>query len=266
MKKTNCGYKIWSVAIVLMVLTIGTAAAVPSISVVPSTNSVNSSQNFTVQINVDPDGTPIYSDSFLLGFNPAMLEVLGTSKIVHGDFLSQDGADSIIIVRKIDNTNGTVEYGGTRTGVETGVTGPGTLASIEFHVKNSATPGMSSILGLSDVNLVEINGTNFTIIPDVIVNNGSANIPCNALVTITKPAEGEVLATQTVNVNYQESGCLNLVSKAILQLDNDQEVSDNDNDGAYSFFDVPLGSHAIKVWLADQSGIKQPGAFDIVNF
>jgi hypothetical protein len=263
MKKTKFVTGLWCVALALMAI-IGSASAIPSINVEPASNSVIPGQNFTVNIAVNPDTSSVYSGSFKLLFNPAMLKA--NKKAIQGAFLTQDGESSIVIVNKFDNINGTIDYGETRAGVLTGVNTAGNIASIEFHVLETAKAGMSSNLGLTEVSLVEVVNDNPVEIPSVNVNNGSAVIPCNVTVKITSPAQNEVLHSKTVNVKYVESGCVNTVSHADLQLDNGAVIHDNDNDGNYTINDAALGAHQLKVWLVDTNEVKLNGAEDVVDF
>lgn len=262
MYKKESGIVFLFAAIFMIIAAIGTASATSSISVSPSVNSVNPGDNFTVDILINPDTTPVFSGEFKLLFNPAMLQVI--SKPASGGFLAQDGASSLVVVSKFDNKNGTVEYGETRIDVGTGVTGAGTLTSVKFHVLNNATPGMTSVINLDSATLVTLVDSSPVPINNVAINNGSAFIPCNAFVNIAKPSEGQVLTTTTVNAHYDNSGCLNLVSHSQLQLDSGPEVSNNTGD--ITFTGVGIGPHTLKAWLVDASNNRLPGAFDMVNF
>jgi hypothetical protein len=102
-----------------------------TMKVIPSSIDRNRGDEFSIEVVIDPDGTPVSGTQYRLIFDPAVLQVVDQTK---GDFLSHDGANTIEIVNKFNNTIGKVEYGETRMGVETSVTAAGTLARITFRV------------------------------------------------------------------------------------------------------------------------------------
>jgi len=101
------------------------------VKVVPASIDASVGDEFTIEIIVDPGGADVYGVQYDLVFDPSVLQVVNQSR---GDFLSQDGANTIEIVNKFNNTLGKLEYGETRMGAEGGVTAPGTLARITFRV------------------------------------------------------------------------------------------------------------------------------------
>ena len=108
-----------------------TLAAVSSIKVTPSSIERSTGDEFSIEIAVDPAGNEVFGVQYDLVFDPAVLQVVNQTA---GDFLSQDGANTIEVVNRFNNTVGKLEYGETRMGVEDGVTDPGVLTRITFRV------------------------------------------------------------------------------------------------------------------------------------
>ena len=149
------------VCMVVIAIMPATAPSMPTISVEPSHLKVLRNETFTINITVNPAGYEIYAAQYYLYFNPIILKVISQSQ---GNFLSQDGANTIVLVN--NNTNGRVEYGEFRTGVENGVTTPGTLASITFKAIKCGR----SELKLSNVILSDTNATS------IMTNVSSGNV------------------------------------------------------------------------------------------
>ncbi|RKY55987.1 MAG: hypothetical protein DRP93_02285, partial [Candidatus Neomarinimicrobiota bacterium] len=121
---------------------------------------------FTIDVAVDPAGNSVYSAQYDLTFDPAILQVVDHEK---GDFLSQDGANSIEVKNTFNNTIGKLEYGETRMGVTAGVTGAGVLATITFEAVGAG----STDLELSNVILGDTSAQS---IDGVILNDGVVNV------------------------------------------------------------------------------------------
>jgi hypothetical protein len=119
-----------------------------------------------VNITIDPDGTGVMGAEYKLYFNNVLLKALDQNK---GTFLSQDGASTVDIANKIDNTAGRIEYGEMRIGATDGILTSGILATIEFEVRSSG----SGELRLYDVILSDSGAQE---IPGVIVNNSTVEI------------------------------------------------------------------------------------------
>jgi len=140
-------------ALLLMLLCLTTAtSATPKISISPSFIEASPGENFTIEIKIEPNGAEIYGVQYDLYFNPSILNAISQSQ---GNFLSQDGANTIVLVNKINNTIGKIEYVETRMGVEEGVKEAGVLSSISFKVIGTGT----SVLKLSNVILSDRNAT-----------------------------------------------------------------------------------------------------------
>ncbi len=123
-----------------------TAGAMPAvISVEPSYQKASQGTTFTINISVDPTTNEVSAAQYELWFNTSVLNATSQTK---GEFLSQDGVSTTILLNSINNTVGKIAYAEFRTGVGYGVTNPGTLTSITFNV--TANSGMSH-LNFSDV-------------------------------------------------------------------------------------------------------------------
>jgi len=126
----------------------------PAISVSPASLKASQGDTFTIEIVVDPKGNEICAAQYTLLYSGN--NVLNVTSQTQGTFLSQDGAEPIVVANIINNTVGTVKYGENRVGedLEHGVTTEGILASITFEV--IGTSGMCN-LKLSDAILINPN-------------------------------------------------------------------------------------------------------------
>ena len=162
-------------ALLLMLLCLTTAtSATPKISVYPSSIKASPGENFTIEIKIDPNSAEIYAVQYDLYFNPDILNATSQSQ---GNFLSQDGANTFVLVNKINNTIGKIEYVETRMGVEEGVKEAGVLSSISFKVIGTGT----SVLKLSNVILSDINGAPI----EATLESGKVNVSAPATPTTT---------------------------------------------------------------------------------
>ena len=135
-------------------------SAEPTINVEPSYVIVSPGENFTVNITVYPDGTEISGADYILYFNNIILNVLSQNQ---GPFLGGN-----IMANKIDNPNGSVDYGEYRI-ASSGVTNNGILATITFNAMESGVCDLTLYnVGLSDPDGLKI--------PDVLVNDGTCEI------------------------------------------------------------------------------------------
>jgi hypothetical protein len=153
------GIFLLAVLLLLVFSQIGTAAK-SSVSVVPQTITASHGDTFTIDIMVDPAGSRVFGAEYKLFFDRNLLKAIDQSR---GTLLSQDGAEVIEVVNKINNTIGIIEYGETRTG-EAGVTSSGVLASITFEVIGSGTSELRLEAMLADPDAQPI---------DTVVKNGT---------------------------------------------------------------------------------------------
>lgn len=153
-------------AVIALCISAHTASAAPIISVGPESIEVTQGETFTVNITVDPEGSEIMSAQYDLHFDNTLLNVVDQSE---GAFLSHDGANTVAMSNRFNNTIGKTEYGETRTGVSTGVITSGILATITF---NATEPGVCALI-LDNVILSDPEAKE---IPDVSISGGTCNI------------------------------------------------------------------------------------------
>lgn len=144
MKKKILAVAFIAITIAAVSVTMSTGSNNAVVSVEPQNVAVSTGDRFTVNISVDPQGYEVYGAQYTLHFDPTILQVVEQT---NGTFLSQDGASTIEVTNRFNNTIGTVEYGETRMGVENGTTVPGVLATITFEVVGTCG---STDLTLSD--------------------------------------------------------------------------------------------------------------------
>ena len=107
------------------------SAQAVEVRIEPEYQTVLKGENFTVDIIVYPEGSDeVFAGQYDLYFNNTLLNATSQTQ---GPFLSQDGASTYLIVNKFNNTLGKAEYGEVRTGVTSGVTISGVLATITFQ-------------------------------------------------------------------------------------------------------------------------------------
>lgn len=124
--------------------------AAETISVQPSTLNVGEGQTFSLDIHIDGI-TDLYAFQFDLGFDPT---ILAAESVTEGSFLSSGGGSTIFIPGTIDNVGGTIaSTADALTGPIPGVSGRGTLASIEFEALATGTTAIS----LANVDLFDSN-------------------------------------------------------------------------------------------------------------
>jgi hypothetical protein len=134
------------------------------ISVSPSSLSVAMDENFTVAISIST-AEEIYAFQLDLLFDP---NVLSTTKadVVEGNFLKKDGASTFPVIQLED---GTLTIAFTRFGVQTGVSGTGTLVTITFKAIGVGT----TALNLDNVKVVDPNVNS---VEPVSVNDGTVQV------------------------------------------------------------------------------------------
>ena len=169
-----------------------------TMKVILSSIDCNRGEEFSIEIVVDPDGTPVQGAQYYLIFDTTSLEFVSQTA---GNFLSRDGANTIEIVNRFNNESQRLEYGETRMGAETGVTSAGTLAHITFR----ATGDRGSYLELTDVIISDLQAKE---IP-VSVENGICLVdgkpprirltPADAVIALEMAVRGEYSAKSDVN-------------------------------------------------------------------
>ena len=154
---------------------------ITEIVVMPSSKTVTSGQDFTLNVSIDPKGTGIAGAQLNITVNKSVLRI---NTIIEGNLLKQGGASTVFNGGVIDNTKGTV---GTIWGAILGSSNITTQGA--FITINATAIGASGISGLNLSNImitdqqgafVVYNLTNGTIRindPPVLtpINNRTAN-------------------------------------------------------------------------------------------
>jgi hypothetical protein len=141
-------------------------AVTPTVSVYPPTVTASSGQNFNLDIRI-ANVFDLYGWEFKLGWNSTLLDAVN---VTEGNFLKQGG--NTFFAKKINNTEGYILIDCTLLGNVPGVSGSGTLATVEFHAE---------ALGQS---VLDLYGT-------ILINSLEQSIPHIAndgTVTLTDPS------------------------------------------------------------------------------
>jgi len=124
----------------------------------PAYQDVPVGSKFNISINIITTDQ-IYAGEFKLYFNKTKIVA---NSVVEGDFLKKDGASTFPVII-INNTEGWISFADTRFGVQSGVTGSGTLANISFNVTSSGASILDLInVTLSDISLNPVSGIAIT--------------------------------------------------------------------------------------------------------
>ncbi|UYZ39906.1 MAG: rhodanese-like domain-containing protein [Candidatus Methanospirare jalkutatii] len=179
----------------LLILCLTTAtSATPKISVSPSFIEASPGENFTIEIKIEPNGAEIYAVQYDLYFNPNILNATSQSQ---GNFLSQDGENTIVLVNEINNTIGKIEYVETRMGVEKGVKEAGVLSSISFEVIGTER----SELKLSNVILSDTNATPI----EATIESGTVVVSAPATPATTAPSPAPSPTPTYTDITVEEA-------------------------------------------------------------
>ena len=192
----NSGVKpLTALIAVVCILQVATAASAAGPSMTVDSADVSPGDTFTINVTVDPEGDMVYCAQYDLSFNPAILRFVEQTK---GDFLSQDGADTIVVVNRLNNESQMLEYGETRMGVKDGVTGEGVLATITFEVVSAG----STDLLLSDVILADPHAQ---VIDGVVLNNGTVNVETTTPMAIVTIPDVVAMGAITVPITIEDA-------------------------------------------------------------
>ncbi|MHC1593534.1 MAG: S8 family serine peptidase [Methermicoccaceae archaeon] len=175
-----------------------------TIALEPHTQMVKPNDYFTAYVNTSCI-KPAYSAQYTVLFDPSVLEVVSQTQ---GTFLTSDGNSSTVIINQYNNTNGTAEYGEFRKGTTTGITGNGTLASIQFHVNSSATFGEYAVVFRPSETIIgDVNASEMDITMKGMGVSITDNLPPVAIAT-TKHAINNALSPTYFNgtASYDSDG------------------------------------------------------------
>lgn len=175
---------------------VGTNSTIAAIYVDPQVSVGLPGQDFTVNIEIS-DVVDLYGWEFRLGWNSTILVALS---VVEGSFLKQGG--DTFFWSKINNTAGYMIVDCTLLGDVLGVSGNGTLATVEFYVEaigDCVLDLYGTILVSSAEQPIEhtaIDGYYYTSVHDVAVINLVAS---ESSVNVT--VENQGTHTETFNVS-----------------------------------------------------------------
>lgn len=192
----------------------------------PASVTTSISGTATVEIRIR-DVTDLYGVQLHLSFDPSIVQVQdaipgGDVNIAPGDFL-QPGA--VVYSNYVNNTTGVIQYVQSLEGVAPGVDGSGVLARITLHGDAAGTSDLTFTLHvLSDPMSVPIAHDHAD--GEIIVTSAMGSVT------------GKVILERRVDYPNANAG-------ATIMLAGQSRVTGAD--GAFSFSDVPAGTHQIRV-------------------
>jgi len=192
-KKSN-SIRFFSTLLLFSILTFGLVfvhpvhAVTPTVSVYPSTVTASAGQNFSIDIRI-ANVFDLYGWEFRLGWNSTLLDAVN---VTEGTFLKQGG--NTFFANKTNNTEGYVLVDCTLLGAVPGVSGSGTLATVEFHAE---VPGQS-VLDL--YNTILINPLEQPI-PHTANDGNVTTGPSHDVAVISIASPTTVLLGQAIHIN-----------------------------------------------------------------
>ncbi len=159
----------------------GMASAQSYVNVSPQTINAGLHDVFTINITVDPEGYGVYTASYDLYFDFNALNAVSQTQ---GTFLGLDGAETIEVVNKFNNTIGKVTYCETRSG-ENGTTAPDILSSITFKVVGAGVCNL-------DLENVALVNSSLEAITGVKTTDGTCTIK-NVTTLLIEPSQQDVM-------------------------------------------------------------------------
>lgn len=148
------------------------ASSATTIFVYPSTRSVVGGKTFAIDVKVS-DVIDLYGWEFKLKWNSSF--ILDALNVTEGNFLKQHG--ETFFTSRINNTAGTLIADCTLLGSVPGVSGSGTLATVNFYTKNQG----NSVLDLYDTLLIDSH--------EIAISHANND----GYVTISKPVGGIII-------------------------------------------------------------------------
>jgi PGF-CTERM protein len=134
------------------------------ITVNPGKQTISTNETLTLEIQINTQ-TNITAIEFVLTYNADIFDVV---TVGDGDFLTQDGAETISIETIVNETNGTVTGAEARKS-EDGVSDDGVLQTIEVRSTNNSETESVTTVGINDVYLLN-ETSNEVDLASVIVN------------------------------------------------------------------------------------------------
>lgn len=208
------GHTRWFLAVVALCVFTGSVSAVSVVGIEPEYIEVSQGDVFMVDITIDPDGAEIMGAQYDLYFDNTLLNVVAQRK---GTVLSHDGASTIVMSNRFNNTVGKIEYGETRTDVEYGVNITGALATIEFEVLGESG---TCELHLDSVKVSKVSDPT-PVYVNVSVSSGRCDIRGMSTPTPTEQtpktytAPAQLVETPAVNQTPLQSPTVSMTSTAV---------------------------------------------------
>jgi general secretion pathway protein D len=189
---------VWIVGFVLcLALPSASASAATILSISPSAASINVGQSFSISLDIDitaPDN--LYAYNFDVSYDPALMKVVQQSgaDVAEGPFLGTGGPT--FFISGVDDLNGSVSFtAATLLGLVSGITGSGTLASINFLSLAAGTGffNLSNIQLQSGMLVLDpTSGEPIDVLtPDIPLTSiqvGSGSIDINSVTAVPEPA------------------------------------------------------------------------------
>jgi general secretion pathway protein D len=152
----------------LAVLLLSLAASAATIRIEPPSSLTSPGGVVNVNVTI-ADVTSLYAYQFDLAFDPSVLSATG---ITEGGFLRTGGGGTFFIPGTIDNALGTIAFtANTLLGPEPGVTGTGSLATVQFRgidIGTSAVTLSNAVLldSLGNEITAELEHGSVTVVPE----------------------------------------------------------------------------------------------------
>jgi len=227
-------------SLLLISFIFGNAYADTILLVSPSSQQVDSGNNFTTDINIQ-DVTDLASFEVAINYNK---DVINVSSIQVGSYLSSTGRTPIPVDNTFDNDNGVLSCAYATLGATSGPTGNGTLFTISWTAIDNGSSNVtfnSSQMTKSDASTIAHSTQNGSItvgtpVPVLqwlstsqTINENAGNINISASMDIT--------STNTVTVPYTVSG----------------SSSGADHNISNGSFDISAGqsTHSLSISIAD---------------
>jgi len=268
------------------------AQTTATVSVSPASNTINAiGGTKTINIQV-ANAQNIAGYDITLQYNPAVVKVNATSDVTVGPFLSGGGATAYAVPTTIDNTVGTVRFGGFIMAT-TGVSGGGTLASVTLTAVGSGSSNLTLqnvSLGSADIPPVSqpntvVNGTivvggsqpspspspstnpspSINPSPSPTVNPSPSTPPGTATVSVS-PSSNSVSVGTTKVINIQISNAQNIAGfNAVLKYDPEVVKLNSTTDVVLGSFLSKNGAtpYAVPTTIDNSAGTVKFGGFII---
>lgn len=227
------------------------AAAAPSMTLAPSTQTVNQGQGVSVQVNINALSNNIRSAGTRITYNQSILTFVSATvdSTVWNDQRINDGS-----------TAGRVDLVGSSTADRTGNL---VFATLNF----TAAAAGSTALDFSDnVNITNINDANGTPIAGLVATDGSVTVQAvannNPTVAITSPAGDSTVtnATNSLNISGTAADSDGTVASVVYTVNGGSEQTATGTTGWSFTANLNVGANTISVQSVDNLGARSTAA------